>query len=274
MKHELEDMELALLQAGQEKAAKDHMIQNLTEEIRQQEELINKVRKEKKHLQEINQKSAEDNQTVEDKCTHLNNVKGKLEQHLDELDDSLEYEKKLRGESEKAKKKAESDLKLTRETVLDLERSRKELEQAIDRKDKEVSSLASKIEEEQLIVVKQNKSIQELQARIEELEGDVDHEREIRGKVEKAKANLAQELGELSDRLDEATAATAAQVELNKKREAELARLRTDYEESNIRNINAMNLMKKKHSDAVTEMADQIDHLSKLKSRQVNLPYF
>ena len=41
----------------------------------------------------------------------------------------------------------------------------------------------------------------------------------------------ARELEELGERLDEAGGATAAQIELNKKREAELAKLRRDIEE-------------------------------------------
>ena len=42
------------------------------------------------------------------------------------------------------------------------------------------------------------------------------------------------ELDDLAERLDEAGGATAAQVELNKKREAELAKLRRDLEEATI----------------------------------------
>ena len=42
------------------------------------------------------------------------------------------------------------------------------------------------------------------------------------------------ELDDLAERLDEAGGATAAQVELNKKREAELAKLRRDLEEAAI----------------------------------------
>lgn len=39
---------------------------------------------------------------------------------------------------------------------------------------------------------------------------------------------MQKDLNELSDRLDEAGGATQAQVELNKKREAELSKLRRD----------------------------------------------
>ncbi|XP_071512369.1 myosin heavy chain, muscle-like isoform X1 [Panulirus ornatus] len=267
LKKDLEDLELVVQKAEQDRSSKEHQIHNLNEEIAHQEELINKVNKEKKHLQECNQKTAEDLQSVEDKCNHLTKVKSKLEQTLDELEDSLEREKKLRGEVEKSKRKVEGDLKLTQEAVADLERNQKEIENTIQRKDKEITSISGKLEEEQILVSRTQKQVKELQARIEELEQEVEHERQSRAKAEKAKANLAKELGDLSDRLEEAGGATAAQIELNKKREGELAKLRRDLEETNIQQEAALANLRKKHNDAITEMSDQIDHLNKMKAR-------
>ncbi|KAK8736475.1 hypothetical protein OTU49_005023 [Cherax quadricarinatus] len=267
LKKDLEDVELVVQRLEQERATKDHQIHNLNEEIAHQEELINKVNKEKKHLQECNQKTAEDLQGIEDKCNHLSKVKSKLEQTLDELEDSLEREKKLRGEIEKSKRKVEGDLKLTQEAVADLERNQKEIENTVQRKDKEITSLSGKLEEEQILVSRTQKQVKELQARIEELEQEVEHERQSRAKAEKAKANLARELGDLSDRLEEAGGATAAQIELNKKRESELAKLRRDLEETNIQQEAALANLRKKHNDAINEMSDQIDHLNKMKAR-------
>jgi len=267
LKRDLEDLELNVQKAAQDKATKDHQIHNLNEEIAHQEELINRVNKEKKHLQECNQKTAEDLQGVEDRCDHLSKIKSKLESTLDELQDSLEREKKMRAEVDKSKRKVEGDLKLTQEAVSDLERNHKELETGIQRKDKEVSGLANKVEDEQGLVSKIQKQIKELQSHIEEREQEVEHERQARAKAEKAKGNLARELNDLGDRLEEAGGATAAQVELNKKREAELAKLRRDLEESNIQHESAFASLRKKHNDAVAEMSDQIDHLSKMKAK-------
>merc|ERR1711913_259478 len=111
----------------QDKATKDHQIRNLMEETSHQDELINKLQKEKKLLQEANQKTAEDLQSVEDKCNHLSMLKSKLEQTLDELEDSLDRERKLRAEVEMQKRKISSDLKLTQDAVGDVEREKKEL---------------------------------------------------------------------------------------------------------------------------------------------------
>merc|ERR1711913_6905 len=139
-KEDLEDMEAKLLAAQQDKETKDAQLKNLGEEIAHQEELINKMAKEKKTLFEANQRTAEDHQSVEDKCNHLQKLKGKLEQNLDELEDSLEREKGLRGNMEKAKRKVEGDLKLAQEAVSDLERAQKELESTLARKDSELQA--------------------------------------------------------------------------------------------------------------------------------------
>lgn len=85
--------------------------------------------------------------------------------------------------------------------------------------------------------------------------------------AEKARSELQRELEELSERLDEAGGATAAQVEMNKKREAELAKLRRDLEESNMNHESQLAALRKKHNDAVAEMGEQLDQLQKAKAK-------
>ncbi|XP_017086622.1 myosin heavy chain, muscle isoform X20 [Drosophila eugracilis] len=267
LKKDIEDLELNVQKAEQDKATKDHQIRNLNDEIAHQDELINKLNKEKKMQGETNQKTGEELQAAEDKINHLNKVKAKLEQTLDELEDSLEREKKVRGDVEKSKRKVEGDLKLTQEAVADLERNKKELEQTIQRKDKELSSITAKLEDEQVVVLKSQRQVKELQARIEELEEEVEAERQARAKAEKQRADLARELEELGERLEEAGGATSAQIELNKKREAELSKLRRDLEEANIQHESTLANLRKKHNDAVAEMAEQVDQLNKLKAK-------
>merc|ERR1719320_412603 len=264
---DFEDMEMRLQQAAADKETKDAQLKSLADEINHQEELISKMNKEKKHLQECNQKTAEDYQCLDDKANHLNRLKGKLEQNLDELEDSLEREKKLRNDVEKSKRKIEGDLKLTQEAVSDLERNQKELENILARKDNELAVLASKIDDEALGGARTNKQAKELLARIDELEDDLKSESANRAKAEKTKQMLARDLEEVGDRLDEAGGATAAQVELNKKREAELAKLRRDLEENSLQHEAVLSQLRKKHNDAVGEMSEQIDYLNKMKAR-------
>merc|ERR1712051_1128253 len=90
------------------------------------------------------------------------------------------------------------------------------------------------------IVAKLQKAIKEIQARVEEMEEELEAERQARAKVERQRSDLARELESLGERLTEAGGATHAQCELN---------------------------LKKKHQDAVAEMSEQIDQLSKMKAK-------
>merc|ERR1712156_681630 len=218
----------------EDKSTKDNQIHTLREEIAHQEELIAKLQKEKKGAGEGRQKAEEDIQAMEDRCNHLSKVKGKLEQSLDECEDALEREKKSKGDVEKIKRKIEGDLKLTQEAASDLERINSELAQSVQRKEKEVSSIAAKIEDEQTLGSKYQKQIKELQTRVDELDEEIAMERGNRAKAEKNRALLSRDLEDIGTRLEQAGSNTSTQIELNKKREAELAKIKGDLEESNI----------------------------------------
>merc|ERR1719328_610654 len=86
-------------------------------------------------------------------------------------------------------------------------------------------------------------------------------------KAERQRSDLAREIDQLGERLDEASGATTAQVELNKKREAEVAKLRKDVEEANIQQESVLSNLKRKQGDASAEMTEQIDALGKMKSK-------
>merc|ERR1711981_1251962 len=85
--------------------------------------------------------------------------------------------------------------------------------------------------------------------------------------AERQRSDLSRELEQLGERLNEAGGATSAQVELNKKREAEIGKLRKDLEEAHIQQEATMMNLKRKHQDAVAEMSEQIDQLSKMKAK-------
>ena len=75
----------------------------------------------------------------------------------------------------------------------------------------------------------------------------------------------------MNDRLNEATGTTAAQMELNKKRESELDKMRKDLEAGKIQQDATIVSLKKKQQDAISEMTEQIEQLSKMKSKYVFL---
>ena len=266
-KKEVEEARMQLQKVENDKNSRDHTMKGLNEEIAEQDEVINRLNKEKKMAAEQSAKSSEDLQGAEEKVNHLLNIKKKLESTLDELEGSYEKEKRGRTQVEKERRKIEGELRMMQDGVADYERSKKEMEALIGRKEKDIMGLASKLEDEQGIVVKIQRTIKEYQQRIEELEEELEAERQSRANAERQRGDLARELEDLGDRLDEAGGATQAQIELNKKREAELLKLRKDLEEANIQHESIVHGLKKKHQDAVQEINEQIDQLQKMKSR-------
>ena len=267
LKGEVQVLESTLESCEEDKATKDTQIRTLKEEISHQEELVSKLTKEKKSVGETKQKTEEDIQALEDKCNHLNKIKSRLEQNLDETEDSLEREKKAKGDVEKLKRKIEGDLKLTQEAVSDLERVKTELSSNIQRKEKEITSMQAKTEDEQTLCSKYSKQVKELQTRLEELDEELIIERSNRGKAEKNRTTLSRDIGDLAEKLEDAGNNTATQIELNKKREAELAKLKTELDESNITHEGTLAALRQKHNNNMTEMGEQIDSLNKMKGK-------
>merc|ERR1712110_1388417 len=183
------------------------------------------------------------------------------------LEGSLDKEKKSRATVEKQKRKLEGDLKMAQDGVVELERAKRDIEVTIGNKEKNNSQLAAKLDDEQNLVAKAQKGIKEVQGRVEAMEEELEAERQARAKAERQRSDLAREIDSLGERLDEASGATTAQVELNKKRDAEVNKLRKDVEEANIQQESILGNLKRKQGDAIAEMSEQIDALGKMKSK-------
>merc|ERR1711872_1080568 len=267
VKKDIEDVELAILKVEQDKGNRDHTIKVLQAEVAEQDEVINKLNKEKKHLSATQAKSSEDLVAAEEKVAHLMSVKSQLQSTLDQLDSGLDKEKKSRAALEKQKRKVEGDLKMAQDAVADLERAKREIETVLATKEKNNQMLAAKLDDEQSLVAKAQKNIKELQGRVEATEEELEAERQARAQAERQRSDLSREIDQLGVRLDEAGGATVAQVELNKKRESEIVKLRKDVEEANISAESVLSNMKRKQGDAVLEMTEQIDALQKMKAK-------
>ncbi|XP_075999211.1 myosin heavy chain, fast skeletal muscle-like [Genypterus blacodes] len=267
LKKDIDDLEMTLAKVEKEKHATENKVKNLTEELAGQDESIGKLTKEKKALQEAHQQTMDDLQAEEDKVNSLTKAKSKLEQQVDDLEASLEQEKKIRMDLERAKRKLEGDLKLAQESVMDLENDKQQSEEKIKKKEFENNQFLSKIADEQAINNQFQKKMKELHARIEELEEEVEAERAVRAKIEKQRSDVCRELEEISERLEEAGGATAAQIEMNKKREAEFLKLRRDLEESTLHHEATTASLRKKQADSMAELGEQIDNLQRIKQK-------
>merc|ERR1712001_699200 len=267
MQAEIKELEVSFENCEEDKVTKDNQIRTLREEIVHQEDMVAKLNKDKRSVGDTKQKTEENIQAAEDKCNHLNKVKAKLEQSLDECEDSLEREKKTKSDVEKLKRKVDGDLKLTQEAVSDLERVRSDLSQTIQRKEKETASLNAKIGDEQTLANKYSKQTKELQSRLEELDEELCIERQNRAKAEKNRSALSRDIEDLGQKLEDAGNNTSTQIELNKKREAELAKLKAELEESNIAHEGTLAALRQKHNNNMAEMGEQIDSLNKMKAK-------
>merc|ERR1739836_223417 len=91
-------------------------------------------------------------------------------------------------------------------------------------------------------------------------------ERTNRAKAEKNRADLSRDIGDLAEKLEDAGNNTSTQIELNKKRELELAKLKTDLDELNINHEGTLAALRQKHNNNMSEMGEQIDSLNKMKA--------
>merc|ERR1712212_769585 len=106
-----------------------------------------------------------------------------------------------------------------------------------------------------------------LQSRLEELDEELVIERQNRAKAEKNRSLLSRDIEDLGQKLEDAGNNTATQIELNKKREAELAKLKAELEESNISHEGTLAALRQKHNNNMAELGEQIDGLNKMKGK-------
>ena len=127
--------------------------------------------------------------------------------------------------------------------------------------------MASKIEDEQTLGGKFLKQIKELQNRLEELDEELAIERQNRGKAEKTRSMLSRDIEDIGQKLEDAGNNTATQIELNKKREAELGKLKNELDEANIHHEGTLAALRQKHNSNMAELGEQIDGLNKMKAK-------
>merc|ERR1712038_354106 len=111
------------------------------------------------------------------------------------------------------------------------------------------------------------KQVKELQTRVDELDEEIAMERGNRAKAEKNRALLSRDLEDIGTRLEQAGSNTSTQIELNKKREAELAKIKGDLEEANISHEGTLAALRQKHNNGMSELGEQIDSINKNKAK-------
>merc|ERR1712183_948632 len=106
-----------------------------------------------------------------------------------------------------------------------------------------------------------------LEDKIHLLMEDIEYERELRQRVEREKADFSVQVIQLSERIEEVEAGADGQIEINRKRDAELAKLRKLLEDVHLEAEQTQHMLKKKHQEAIVDFQDQIDILTKSKHK-------
>lgn len=85
--------------------------------------------------------------------------------------------------------------------------------------------------------------------------------------IEREKADLSVQVIQMSERLEEAEGGAESQFNINRNRDTELMKLRKLLDEVHLESEESSHLLKKKHQEIVNDFQEQIDILSKAKSR-------
>merc|ERR1712183_285982 len=215
-----------------EKGGLNKQIDGLNEDISRQEEAIAKLNKDKQGVEDNLTERTEQLQKTEDTLSKTNKEKNKTEATLKETEFNLEKEKEAKAKVEKERKRVEDDLKANKETLRETEEELKVSKDNGLKKDRMIKELEENKEANENTIKQLQKKITELLSRIEELEEELEAERVAKQKVEMARKDLESQLETLNEELVSSGDQTTAQVEVTKKKEGEMAKLRNEMEEA------------------------------------------
>ena len=95
----------------------------------------------------------------------------------------------------------------------------------------------------------------------------MENERQARARSDRSKTELQQEIDDLSDQLGQQGGATVSQMEMNKKKDNELAKLRREIEQLNMNFESQSTALKKKGQDLTLELTEQIEQVMRTRNR-------
>lgn len=106
-----------------------------------------------------------------------------------------------------------------------------------------------------------------LEDKIRLLHEDLESERELRQRIEREKSDFMIQLMQLSERLEEAEGSSESQCEMNKKRDAELAKLRKLLEDVHLESEETAHHLRKKHQEVIQDFQEQLENSNKHKNK-------
>merc|ERR1719397_2499571 len=101
------------------------------------------------------------------------------------------------------------------------------------------------------------------------LQDDLESEMSLRRRVEHEKQSFQMQIISLSERLTKAESGSESQLEINRKREAEMAKLRKLLEDVHNESEQQIHTLRTKHQTSMMELQEQIERLSREKEKGV-----
>lgn len=110
-------------------------------------------------------------------------------------------------------------------------------------------------------------AVRKMEQEIRAIQEEYESEQHLRRRVEREKQDLQMQIISLSERLTEAEGGAESQLDINRKREAEMAKLRKLLEDVHMESEQSIHVMKKKHQEAMMELQEQIEIISRSKEK-------
>lgn len=254
LKKEIIEKDVRLAKKEEDIKTRDNQVKIVQEVVYKREEYIAKLEREKKRLEDTNQSVTDQLSIEEDKYTKLNKIKIKIEQLLDESEIKLDRETKLKNELDKSKRKTDSSCKALQVKIQEIEKQKLEIEKSLKLKESEINIISVKYEEEHVQVSILQKKLKDMQSLHDGVNEEVQLERQLKVKAEIQRGDLYRELEEIKLKLDEAGGFSKCQIDVNKRREAEMAQLRNELETVKLQHEHTSSQLVKKVQDLSNEL--------------------
>ena len=114
-----------------------------------------------------------------------------------------------------------------------------------------------------------DQAIRRMEERIRVIMDDLESEQHLRKRIEREKQDLQIQIIHLSERLTEAEGGAESQLDINRKREAEMAKLRKLLEEVHNESEQSIHQLRKRHQEAMMELQEQIAAITRSKELTV-----
>jgi len=112
-------------------------------------------------------------------------------------------------------------------------------------------------------------SMRRYEEQIRVLQEDLESEMALRRRIEHEKQSMQMQIISLSERLTESESGSESQLDINRKREAEMAKLRKLLEEVHTESEQQIHTLRTKHQTSMMELQEQIERVSRDKEKVV-----